>query len=99
MRITCQERRGTGLRLPRCDAECTLCEGTGQLDKIFVKAGVPVLPDTEDAAQVRLLLDKERLGDWETDFTISVEKRVIAGDILTDRQRRKIKEILERHHD
>jgi RecJ-like exonuclease len=99
MKITCPECKGTGLRMPLCDAECPECEGSGNKEKIFEKKEKVKYPDTEDGELVGRLMDEEDLNDWEIKFCNSVGIQVMAGKSLTDKQRNKIREILEEHND
>ena len=96
-KVTCMECQGTGLKMPLCDGPCPHCDGSGNVDKVYKKKPKrPELPDTPDGRLVDQLCEKDRLSDWETDFCVSVEKWVLAGKDLTDKQQKKIKEILSR---
>jgi hypothetical protein len=65
------------------------------MDKFFPKkAQLDPLPDSENGRLVAKLLDIEDLNDWETNFTVSVEKQVRAGRMLSLKQRNKIEQIL-----
>ena len=96
MKITCEECKGTGLEMPLCDGPCPVCNGSGQVERVFAKANnsLKPLPMNEDGVLVQQLLDKEYLSEWETDFCISVEKQVRQGRALTEKQRNKIREIV-----
>jgi len=96
MKITCPDCIGTGLQLPLCDGPCVTCSGKAEIERAVALPTVPRLPDTLDGRLVVELLDREDLSDWEASFCVSVEQQVAAGSALSEKQRTKIKQILNK---
>jgi len=96
MKITCPDCKGTGLQMPLCDGTCTTCNGKAEIERVAPPPTHPVMPDTTDGRLVQELLDREDLTDWESGFCVSVERQVADGRVLSEKQRNKIEQILNK---
>lgn len=95
MKYPCPACQGTGLRMPLCDGPCENpdCKN-GQVDKVFEKKFCD-FADMEDDDLVSRLWEIENLNDWEYEFRDSVTDWIIENS-LTDKQRKKVEQILEK---
>ena len=97
MSVICVLCDGTGLAFPRFDSDCPVCNGRGQVEspkELHIPTPVVI---NDDCDMANALCDLEDCSDWEANFAESIYRQVRAGRALTDAQKDKGQEILERH--